>query len=128
MDLWSLAAKGLSDKNKKTLDFGTTVDLQDLLSSVKGSEDECERKQLVVYNVVLRDIFSKIAVWIQKFMEVGDIAVQYDPGHAALPWAAVRFVLKVCPNPYYGVSLLEARFPNIDNCLLSEDGGGQKLQ
>lgn len=30
---------------------------------------------------------------------IGDTIVQYDPGHAALPWAAVRFVLQVSkPN------------------------------
>lgn len=69
-----------------------------------------------------------VAVWIQKFIEVGDIAIQYDPGHAALPWAAVRFVLMVCLIPVCGVSLLGARTSNIDDCLLSEDGGGQKLQ
>lgn len=45
--------------------------------------------------VVLRDVFAKIAFWIEKFVEVGDVAVQYDPGHAALPWALVRFLLKV---------------------------------
>ena len=33
--------------------------------------------------------------WITKFKEVGDIAVQYDPVHAALPWAGVRFILLV---------------------------------
>ena len=32
---------------------------------------------------------------MNKFKEVGDIAVQYDPGHAALPWAAIRFFLQV---------------------------------
>ena len=45
--------------------------------------------------VVLRDVFTKIAVWIDKFMVVGDMAVQYDPAHAALPWALIRFLLKV---------------------------------
>ena len=45
--------------------------------------------------IVLRDIFAKVAAWIQTFVEAGDIAVQYDPGHAALPWALVRFLLKV---------------------------------
>ena len=29
-------------------------------------------------------------------MIVGDMAVQYDPVHAALPWALIRFLLKVC--------------------------------
>lgn len=75
MNLWSLAAARLRDKNRKILDFGTTVDMQDLLSSVKDSKDECQRKQWVVNSVVLRDTFSKIAVWIQKFIDVGDIAI-----------------------------------------------------
>lgn len=42
--------------------------------------------------------FSKIVSWAQKFMEVGDVAVNYDPGHAALPWAAVRLLLQVMVN------------------------------
>lgn len=45
--------------------------------------------------VILRDLFEKIAVWIQKFKDVGDIAIQYDPAHAALPWAAIRFLLSM---------------------------------
>lgn len=39
---------------------------------------------------------SKVSIWLQKFVEVGDVAVNYDPGHAALPWAGIRFLLKVC--------------------------------
>ena len=31
---------------------------------------------------------------LNKFQEVGDSVVQYDPGHAASPLAAVRFVLQ----------------------------------
>ena len=46
--------------------------------------------------LVLRDVFANIASLVEKFIAVGDIAVQYDPGHAALPWAAVRFLLQVC--------------------------------
>jgi 3-dehydroquinate synthetase len=32
---------------------------------------------------------------MDRFKEIGDIIVQFDPVHAALPWAAVRFLLKV---------------------------------
>lgn len=32
---------------------------------------------------------------INKFVSVSDVAVSFDPVHAALPWAAVRFVLVV---------------------------------
>lgn len=33
---------------------------------------------------------------INKFLAVGDVVASFDPVHAALPWAAVRFVLVVC--------------------------------
>ncbi|KAF4825606.1 Ankyrin repeat domain-containing protein 50 [Colletotrichum siamense] len=37
---------------------------------------------------------EKIVGWVQRFKETGDAAVQYDPAHAALPWAAFRFLLQ----------------------------------
>jgi len=43
---------------------------------------------------MLSDIYAKITKWVKNFVEVGDIAVQYDPVHAALPWAAVRLILQ----------------------------------
>jgi len=46
-------------------------------------------------DIVVRDIAMKIMQWVDKFKEIGDIAVQYHPGHAILPWAAFRFLLKV---------------------------------
>lgn len=67
-----------------------------MLSSVNDKRRECEAKRWAVKHVVLRDLFKKIAVWIEKFVAVGDVAVASDPGHAALPWAAVRFLLIVC--------------------------------
>ena len=104
MDLWSLAAARLRDEDRKILDFGATVNLDELLSNVKDSRYECQRKQWTVNILILRDVFSKFAVWIQKFVEVGDVAVSYDPGHAALPWAAVRFLLKVRSLSVRGMS------------------------
>ena len=46
--------------------------------------------------VTLREGFDKITIWIHRFIAIGDNAVQYDPSHAALPWAAFRLVLQVC--------------------------------
>jgi hypothetical protein len=43
----------------------------------------------------LRNQADKIISWLVKFKEVGDITVQYDPSHAALPWAGIRFLLQV---------------------------------
>jgi len=43
----------------------------------------------------MQETADRLVGWITKFKEVGDIAVQYDPVHAALPWAGVRFILLV---------------------------------
>ena len=32
---------------------------------------------------------------VNKLKEIGDVAIQHDAGHAALPWAAIRFLLQV---------------------------------
>jgi ankyrin repeat domain-containing protein 50 len=48
--------------------------------------------------VILYDVAQKIFYWLQKFKEVGDIAVNFDPVHAALPWATFRFLLQVISN------------------------------
>ena len=45
--------------------------------------------------IVMKDIAMKVLHWVHKFREIGDIAIQSDPIHAALPWAAFRFLLKV---------------------------------
>ena len=45
--------------------------------------------------VILRDVADKVLWWIQKFRDIGDILVQYDPVHSAIPWAGVRFILQV---------------------------------
>jgi hypothetical protein len=42
-----------------------------------------------------RWVFDHAIGILTKFMVVGDVAVNFDPVHAALPWAAVRFVLLV---------------------------------
>ena len=43
----------------------------------------------------VQETADRLVGWITKFKEVGDIAAQYDPVHATLPWAGVRFILLV---------------------------------
>ncbi|KAF5499783.1 hypothetical protein CGCF413_v006068 [Colletotrichum fructicola] len=45
--------------------------------------------------VIVRDVLVKITEWVNRFKGVVDVAVSYDPVHAALPWAGVRFLLDV---------------------------------
>ncbi|KAL4970636.1 ankyrin repeat-containing domain protein [Aspergillus stella-maris] len=45
--------------------------------------------------IILRDVLDKIVGWVNRFKEAGDVAMQFDPGHVALPWAAIRFLLNL---------------------------------
>ena len=82
-----------------------------MLSTLKDLLEAVNRKRLVCLEkrwkykksngevLILRDLLEKLGVWVNKFKEVGDVATQYDPVHAALPWACMRFLLQVSqPN------------------------------
>jgi hypothetical protein len=46
--------------------------------------------------IIIREIFDKIVNSIVKFQEAADFLVSLDAsGHAALPWAIVKFFLSV---------------------------------
>ncbi|KAJ4401662.1 hypothetical protein N0V85_005470 [Neurospora sp. IMI 360204] len=53
---------------------------------------EREIKRLLQDDYTHRFVEKTIST-LNKFIAVGDVAVSFDPVHAALPWAAVRFVL-----------------------------------
>jgi hypothetical protein len=77
--------------------------LSELLSLTKISHQESLRKRWKYVRkngevVIIRDLFAKIAKWLDIFKQIGDQAVQYDPTHAALPWAGIRFVLQMAVN------------------------------
>ena len=105
-NLWASALETLahSDRQQLTLYDGQDrlailSDLQVLTESAKG---QCIKKRWRFKKpgrngetIVLRDIFQKMVVWIDMFKQIGDTVVQYDPGHAALPWAGLRFILQV---------------------------------
>ena len=73
--------------------------LDDVLAAVNDRKRLCIEKQWKYkkgnQEVVIRDQLEKVVVWVNKFKEIGDVAVQYDPGHASLPWAGIRSILQV---------------------------------
>jgi hypothetical protein len=102
-NLWDKAAEALTDSDKQQIDFSRfdkLAVLNDLLGVVEEKKRLCTDK-LWKYKkrdgevVILRDSLEKVVKWVNKFKEVGDAAVQYDPSHAALPWAGVRLFLQV---------------------------------
>lgn len=113
--LWERAYLQLNDKYKQCIQAGNiTVTPEDVLHAVEERKKECESKQTAITTgpnktFKLRDVSAKSAKWIERFIEVGDAAVQYDPAHAALPWAAIRFLLKVSSLRSYSEGLLSVQ-------------------
>lgn len=101
-NLWIRALFQLNDDDKgridvKQFDEGHPVDK--LLQSIDKYQDDQVKSRREIRRksgkpLILRDLYAKIVTCINKFKAIGDIVVQYDPAHAALPWAAVRFVLQ----------------------------------
>ena len=106
--LWAVALNHptVEDRQAISLDgqggLDILKDLQILVNDAKAKSIEkrwrCRRPGRGGETVILRDLFGKIANWLNRFKEIGDIVVQYDPSHAALPWAGVRFLLQVFTN------------------------------
>jgi hypothetical protein len=73
--------------------------LNRLLDLTKQCRDTCQRNRWKVsfrgQEIIVRDIADKLVAWVDKFKTIGDIVIQYDPVHAALPWAGVRFILQI---------------------------------
>lgn len=102
-DLWEKALATLDDDLRAMLNI-RRPGRPDLIHSLLETVSE-RRKQSVTnrwrfknsrgQEIVLRNIFEKIAGWANRFRAVGDVAAQYDAVHAALPWAGVRFLLQI---------------------------------
>jgi len=103
--LWDKAVSRLSQTDRDTIDF-TNPDKVGILEEVEleaqRSEQLCVEKQWKFLwkgeDVFLKDVASKLVGWISKFTDIGDIVIQYDPGHSAIPWAGFRLLLKVFPH------------------------------
>lgn len=64
--------------------------LDQVLGETLGARDICIQKQWK-----FRTVADKLVGWVEKFISIGDVVVSFDPTHAALPWAGVRFLLQV---------------------------------
>ena len=96
----------LKNDDKLQIDFNRKdwlAILKDVLDATEGKKKRCIEKcwKYKRHNgdvVILRDVFEKMVGWVNKFKEVGDNAMQYDPAHAALPWAGIRLLLQIVVN------------------------------
>ncbi|KAH0557050.1 hypothetical protein GP486_005162, partial [Trichoglossum hirsutum] len=103
-DLWVVAVKLLDEEDRLQIDFQTTgTTVQEVYAAAQEKKKECIRKRWRYTKkngevIILHDVFDKIASWVDKFKQIGDIAVQFDPVHASLPWAGIRFFLQIAVN------------------------------
>ena len=100
-DLWSKAYNQLPEEYRESLDDLDKLDvLQGLFTIAKQAEEQNAAKQLKVKlggkEIDVGKKAEGFVACLHRFKEIGDIVVQYDPAHAALPWAGVRFILTVC--------------------------------
>jgi hypothetical protein len=102
-NLWETALDTLGDEVRNSFDLTKASRGNVLSRALKEAQEKkhvCAQKCWTLKKrngetVILRDVVEKIIVWVEKFIAVGDAATQYDPGHAAPAWAALRFVLQV---------------------------------
>ena len=102
-DLWGQALQELHPDDKQqvsTFQYDHKRVLNDVLKEAQAKRDETMRKRWRFKKsdgstIILRDIFEKVVHWVSKFAQVMDVAVNVDPVHAGLPWAAMHFLLKV---------------------------------
>jgi hypothetical protein len=73
--------------------------LHDALMAAREKKKICESKRWTFSFrgciVRLQDEADKIISWLNRFKQMGNIAVNADPIHAGLPWAGIRLLLEV---------------------------------
>lgn len=80
--------------------------IESYMSTTREAYKTCVRKRWQIKipgkqeKIIVRDLLGKITHWIEVFKNVGDQAVSFDPGHAALPWAGARFLLQIATNDF----------------------------
>jgi len=102
-DLWTKAYDKLPDEIKKQLVQDKLQTLKNVLEAAKEANIANRLKlKWGGKEIDVQESADNLVGWVTKFKEIGDIVVQYDPVHAALPWAGVRFILLVRSAPPLG--------------------------
>lgn len=111
-DLWDRACRLLEKNDQDILasirssqdapaSFSSGV--TELVELTKKKQEECEKKFWTItikgHKIILRDCAAKVIFWLDRFKEVGDVAINFNPVSVSLPWAALRFILKVKQIP-----------------------------
>ncbi|KAI9647697.1 hypothetical protein NHQ30_004082 [Ciborinia camelliae] len=143
-DRWNKALQKLEQKHARELRRLDHSDCLTILKQVEASatkkKDEADKNAMKYRksdgtHLYMRDAFAGVLHWVQKFREVGSTVINYDSVHAALPWAAVQFLLEIViqGSLVYGITTdgVETISKTISQCsymekLLSQRVGGDE--
>jgi hypothetical protein len=106
--LWEEAFKALAPKDADAFTSSDTSQipaegkraiLTQLLRKIEVKKAEWEDKRWRYHRkgevVIVMDVWNKVTRWITSMIAVVDTIVQYDPVHAALPWAGIKLIFQV---------------------------------
>ncbi|CAG7932985.1 unnamed protein product [Penicillium olsonii] len=100
-DMWRDALNSLGEAERCKVD-ALLKDWDDDSPKRKDLVEEIQKKMDEASNSRHHDrttSIGKLLSVLNKFLSAGDVAVSFDPTHAALPWAAVRVVIVMAPDP-----------------------------
>jgi len=106
-DLLGRALQLLEERERVTIQGYLLPSTDDIASALEEAFNAAQEKQKVCeskrwtftrgkHSMRLCDEADKVILWLDRFKQVGDIAVNADPIHAGLPWAGIRLLLEVC--------------------------------
>jgi hypothetical protein len=105
-DYWGDALSGLETAKQERIRrallgsqvFTSWPDIiAELCRREQDGHPEKERKlRFAGHDIDLRKMMQSWARFLERIKQVGDIAVNVDPVHAGLAWAAIRIILTVC--------------------------------
>jgi hypothetical protein len=96
-DLWDEAYRSLEEEERREVEAllkdwdRDCPKRKDLAEDIQKTMDGALKSK---YHDRMTSIGKLLSV-LNKFLSAGDVAVSFDPTHAALPWAAVRCVIVV---------------------------------
>jgi ankyrin repeat protein len=103
--LWNKALQQLPDSERASLNLSNSNKpqiLEHILVLTEAKKEVCLQKRWRYKKdgevIFIRDKLEKITAWVQRFKDIGSAIVQYDPAHAALPWAGVLIILQIATN------------------------------
>jgi hypothetical protein len=105
-DFLNKALQLLSEQEQATIQEHILPAVEDIDSMLLNAFNAAKDKQRLCENrrwtftirghiVRLGDEADKVVRWLDRFKQVGDIAVNADPMHAGLLWVGIRFLLEV---------------------------------